>query len=319
MSTPIILILLPFRSEKSRPPSETPLGRAAILARELGVEVLFASKPELCLGVHENKWVESESNPTAVYDRFPSRSQSTSWTKLWSRWGHLPWSNSPELTELCSDKIKTQAVVGGMPEVLSDYSKFQGKLEEWGSGFIKPRFGALGRGVQRITAGNHIPRMAEGAVRGVLEPTILQREVVPPNGFGSLSLRVLVQGSIDGWVVEQTVARVSNSGNVANVALGARPVAGEEIIPLEPLSLAIDLAISACTRLQTVRDAGIIVELGVDILFDQQWQPWVIEVNGRPAGRLGALARINQERFGPIRDSICLRPILYLAAKHCTE
>jgi glutathione synthase/RimK-type ligase-like ATP-grasp enzyme len=210
-------------------------------------------------------------------------------------------------------------VVGGMPEVVSEHSEFRGKLDEWGSGFLKPRFGALGRGVQRVTGGDPLPRMVEGAVRGVLEPTILQREVAPPNGFGSLCLRVLVQASMEGWVVEQTVARVSGSSSVANVALGATPVAGEDVVPPEPLSKAIALAIAACERLQAESKAGVIVELGVDVLFDESWRPWVIEVNGRAAGRLGALAKANPERFGPIRDGLCLRPILFLAAKHRSE
>ena len=319
MTNPTILILLPSRAAEPPKPSATPFGRAAISALDLGVEVLFASTAELCLSVRDNSWVESKSRPTAVYDRFPSRSQPAEWAKLRGRWGHLPWSNPPRTADLCSDKIETQALVGGMPEVVSDYSRFHDKLDEWGSGFLKPRFGALGRGVSRVTTGDFLPRLAEGAVRGVLEPTILQKEVKPPSGFGSLSLRVLVQASISGWVVEQTVARVSDSSHVANVALGATPVPGEEVVPRQPLSDAIDLAIATCETIQSNNHTGVIVELGVDILFDEQWRPWVIEVNGRPAGRAGALAKINAERFSATRDNLCLRPILYLAAKHRTE
>jgi len=318
MSNKSILILLPFRAESPQHPSDTPFGRAAIEASKKGVEVLFASEPGKLLAVRKDEWTVSNGDPSAVYDRFPSRSQPEAWDKLWRHWGHLPWGNSPVLTNLCADKVETQRVIGDMPELATDYNCFSEKLKEWGSAFIKPRYGALGRGVKRVSPGDTLPKMTDGAVRGVLEPTILQREIRPPVDFSALSLRVLVQASNNGWVVEQTVARVSDSSSVANVALGAQAIAGEDVIPPKSLEKAIKISISACDKLKAYRGVGLVLELGVDVLFDERWEPWVIEVNGRPAGRLGALAKLQPTRFGSVRDRLCLTPILFLAAKHCT-
>ena len=59
---------------------------------------------------------------------------------------------------------------------------------------------------------------------------------------------------------------------------------------------------------------GAALELGVDLVIDRDGQPWVIEVNGRPDGRLTGLARQWPARYGAAAAEAARRPIERLGA-----
>jgi glutathione synthase/RimK-type ligase-like ATP-grasp enzyme len=68
----------------------------------------------------------------------------------------LPRANGEALQALCRDKLRCQAFLTDagllMPDVEADPTRFAERLEGWGVGFLKPRYGALGRGVSACGA-----------------------------------------------------------------------------------------------------------------------------------------------------------------------
>ena len=90
-----------------------------------------------------------------IIDRFPSQIRSEQFTDIKSL---LPTSlleirfqqrfcvvtNSP-----VKEHWKTSSF--DMPDVIEHPNDFESTLSDWGLGFIKPQFGALGRGVRAVT------------------------------------------------------------------------------------------------------------------------------------------------------------------------
>jgi glutathione synthase/RimK-type ligase-like ATP-grasp enzyme len=214
---------------------------------------------------------------------------------------------------LCRDKVACQRALEAaglaLPPVEDDPERFEGKLGEWGAGFLKPRFGGLGAGVRRVAPGDALPRELPGAT-GVLEPSILQR-AVPPWSGAACALRMLVQRSEQGWHVAPIVARISDSDPVANVERGAHAVPAIDHLPADSVRVARALAVATAAALADPWT----VELGVDAVVDRAGQVWLIEVNGRPKGRLEVLAHTHPERFAQAHLDACLRPLLWLHFK----
>ena len=97
----------------------------------------------------------------------------------------IPFGNPFSTTLLCRDKLRCQrALEHADLNVFLKSSKtpetFDSTLAEWGQGFIKPQFGALGKGVQSVTPDMIIPHLLPGVVPNRMEPTILQRAILPP-------------------------------------------------------------------------------------------------------------------------------------------
>jgi len=125
---------------------------------------------------------------------------------------------------------------------------------------------------------------------------------------------VLCQRQADGsWWHSTGVVRQSREDPVVNAARGA------EVVPATVLSMATRTAIAAlcdltCVALSATTDGDWLVELGVDLVLDSDEEPWVIEVNSRPRGRLEALASSDPERFLDAHVAACARPLRRLAA-----
>jgi len=198
------------------------------------------------------------------------------------------------------------------PAVEADPARFAERLATWGSAFLKPRYGAFGRGVRRVRPGDPLPAVGEGAVPGVAEPLILQRAVDPPEGWAGISARVLVQRAGDSWLAEAPAIRCSRTDPVVNAARGAEVVPAGELADPEALR---ELALAAAAALARSPDGDGLVELGVDLAVDADGRPWVIEVNARPRGRLLALAE-RDPSFLPAHVEACARPLRWLAHRY---
>ncbi len=307
------------------PPEARPVGRAALRLRDEGLGVVFGD--ELRDGfmsgwaARPGSWYPQRDVPVvALHDRFASQTYPRAYQAILDGSAGLPMGNPLALTLLCRDKLASQRVLEdagfAMPAVQGDPERFEATLAGWGSGFLKPRFGALGRGVRLVRPGDPLPHEGEGAVAGVIEPLFLQRAVPPPAGWSGWSLRVLVQRVPGGgWVVASRVLRRSREDPVVNVARGAEVGPAERV--LEPLRVASLDALSTAVAAAIAQHpwGHLAVELGVDAVVDHQGAFHVIEVNSRPRGRLEALADQDPDRWADAHVEACARPLRYLASE----
>ncbi len=323
-----VLVLSRRRSGSTLLPAALPLGKAAMCLAEEGVEVIFGE------GTHPggrvdgwvvdgNAWGWREGCAVdAVYDRFPARGHPVAFAAAMAHVGHLPMGNPEAMTVLCSDKVASQAYLVSrgvdMPPLEAAPEHFAERLLDWGSAYAKPRYGAFGVGVALVHAGDPVPDVLFGGQEGEAQPTLLQRAVGLPMlggeqvcGFG---VRVLVQREVGGgWFANLGVARLSWDDPVANGARGAEVVA---LVDLWGEGVEGDtraLAVVAAQALAEHPDGEHLVEVGVDVVLDEGLRPWVIEVNGKPRGRLARLSGRDPERFGAAHVEAGVRPLRYVA------
>ncbi len=294
------------------PPEELPMGRAALRLEAEGLAVVFGH------GAHNGRliglrpcpggWVGSETPVTGALDRFPSRSQADRYQALMAGLKGTPTFNGSAAIAACADKLRCPLLLTmPQPDTEGDPAIFAQRLDAWGVAFHKPRFGSFGAGVRRVVPGDPVPPTAEG-LQGV-EPAVLQRAVLPPEGWAGVACRVLVQRDGSGWWAGAPVARVSRTDAVVNAARGAEVHPLAELFPAAvagvraaALGVAEDLD-SAC---------GEVVEIGVDVVLDEALAPWVVEVNGRPRGRLEAIARSDAD-WMEAHVAACVRPLVAVA------
>ena len=311
----ILTWLRPYRG-LPKEPEKTPFGRAALTLKAQGVEVILASSPASWSVAETGRWVPIEPKTVhAVYDRYASRSLPERYAQLEAQSSGVVRGNPAGLIRLCSDKVETQRVLHTLPfpAIEANPHRFQERLREWNSAFLKPRFGGLGRGISFVQEDDPLPAWGPGAVRGASEPTFLQQAVLPPKGTDSLCVRWLIQRAPKGeWCALPPVARLS-SDPVANVHQGARALPGEEVLPPDSLRRAKSLVQQAADELQK-RFSNPVVELGVDLVFDAEMNPWILEINSRPSGRFQALSSLYPSRFQALADQAVLRPLQRLAA-----
>ncbi len=294
-----------LRSSREFPtvPERLPLGRAALVLAEEGVDVVFGDRAEAGvlhgLRAVPGGWVRASVRPDAVYDRFPSFTRPEQYGQLLQGLGAVPVVNPPRVIALARDKVAAQQILAhlGMPPMEADPRRFARFLRD-GPAFVKPRFGSFGEGVRHIERAPP-PRIGPGG-RG--QPAILQRAVSPPVGWAGVSVRVLVQRTVDGPVARTPVARSSRDDPVVNRSRGA------EVFPLADrwpgcVAEAHRLALRA---LDAFPEA---VELGVDAVLDRHEKLMLIEVNARPRGRLAALAARWPDRFGAEHEAAVMAPL----------
>ena len=311
----ILTWLRPYRG-LPKEPEKTPFGRAALTLKNQGVEVILASSHSSWSRVEQGCWVPTEPTDVhAIYDRYASRSLPERYAQLEAQCPGTVRGNPAGLIRLCSDKVETQRVLKSLPfpAIESNPNRFHERIEEWGTAFIKPRFGGLGRGIALVKKGDALPAWGQGAVRGASEPTFLQQAVLPPKGADSLCVRWLIQRDPKGgWCALPPVARLSPDP-VANVHQGAQALPGEEVLPLGSLQLAKAIVHQAAVELQE-RFSDPVLELGVDLVFDAEMKPWILEINSRPSGRFQALSSLYPNRFQSLADQAVLRPLQRLAS-----
>jgi len=320
-STTTIGVLVPGDGTPP-PPESRPIGRAALLLAQEGIEVVFGS--ELKHGRMDGLIATAggwrpvtQHRIDAIHDRFPSQIRSEVFARILSGIDGQLMANSLDFTMLCRDKVLSQQAMTqagiNMPELETRPEHFRAQLGRWGAGFLKPRYGALGTSVSRVKAGDVLPETLPGMVPGRLEPAILQRAVHPPEGWAGRALRVLVQRTPQGWHLCPPVVRSSRTDPVANAARGAEVGPGPGL--LKPQTL--DRITQACTEITDALDrmpeGQWAVEAGVDLVLDADNIPHLIELNSRPRGRLEVLANQDPEAFGQAHIDAVARPIRMLA------
>jgi len=296
------------------PPEQRPLGRAALEVEKYEITAVIGQQIRngLMSGVIAlpHRWHEVFDVPVCgVYDRFPSVAFHQEHLALVTELKGIPLVNPLSITLLCRDKLKCQRVLEKegipMPPVEENPSKFAEAVYLWGKAFLKPRFGALGEGVRLMDQDSILPRKGDW---------ILQKAVLPPEGFAGICLRVLVQKETDsGWVIAGMALRMSKSDPVVNAARGALVMPPEEVLKKALIDEAGQLSIKVAQVLSREPDAGTAGELGVDLVVSSVGELFVIEVNGKPLGRLENLARIDSKRFLAMHLAACTRPLRWTA------
>ena len=320
-----VLVLIPGRAAGPRGrPEDMPIGRAALALADEGVDVVFGANVTAGRfrggAARPGSWTTIETAVDAVYDRFPSQKYPERYRALRAALGDIPIGNPEAAILLCRDKVLAQRVLEAAgtvtcPPIETDPARFQARLETWGGGFAKPRFGAFGAGVRYVRPGDEVPATAVGTLPGIAEPVVLQRAIPAPDRWAGVSVRTLCQRAADGaWVVNTPVARASTDDPVVNVHRGARAIPGPDLFGDDTLAALKAECLATCAALEATDPTGWLLELGIDLVVDPTGRPWVIEVNSRPRGRLEALASAEPERFDAEHLAACMRPLQRLAA-----
>jgi glutathione synthase/RimK-type ligase-like ATP-grasp enzyme len=319
---PAILVLVLEREAPPPPPEELPIARAATRLAEEGCRVIFGQRVVAGrasgLEVYRGQWREVIDVPVrAAHDRFPSQTWPGIFARAREGLGEIPLGNPFKLTMLCRDKLACQRVLEAagvpMPPVEGDPARFPARMAEWGAAFLKPRHGAMGRGVSRVGPGDDLPARGPGARRGEIDELILQRAVPPPEGWAGLAVRALFQRQpASGWYAAPPVARLSAQDPVANVARGAVARPAAEVLAPGTLARIHELGLAACRALALGPGGPRVLELGLDFVVDPAGAPHLIEVNSRPRGRLEALAE-RDPSWAELHVEACARPLRYLA------
>lgn len=318
-------VLVPSHGEApTDPPEGRPIGRAALSLSGSGIDVIFGDQVHAgCISGYRavaGGWEAAESVPLdAAHDRFPSQLRAQRYAAIMQGLGDLTLGNPTAFTMLCRDKLQTQYVLQAqgvqMPPVCGDAESFPERIKEWGSGFLKPRYGALGIGVTRVIPGDPMPPLLPGVVPDRPDPSILQAAIHPPDGWHSRTVRVLIQREPDGgWWSGTPVVRQSRSDHVANAARGAEVVPGDQALNERTLNRLDSATHALCDALDVIDPHGLALEAGADFVLDSAHEPWLIELNSRPRGRMEVLSVHDPGRYEAAHVMACTRPILRLAA-----
>ncbi|MFT4974887.1 MAG: glutathione synthase/RimK-type ligase-like ATP-grasp enzyme [Myxococcota bacterium] len=321
-------VLVPTQPGALPPPDTRPVGRAALNLREEGILAVFGdtihreSDGTVWMSGHTaapEKWEPARLPIQALHDRFPSQRRAARYAEVRAVVGDLPLGNPPALTLLCRDKADCQRYLEAravpMPALRVDPASWDGALSSWGSGFLKPRYGALGVGVRRVVPGDVLPEVLEGVVPGRSEPAILQQAVSPPVGWAGRSVRALCQRLPGGgWHFCPPAVRQSRDDYVINVSRGAEVRPATDVLSAETRAHIAAACQATCAALSAHAAGRWLVELGLDLMIDGNGLAHVIEVNSRPRGRLEALAEADPSRFAAAHREACARPLRYLAA-----
>jgi glutathione synthase/RimK-type ligase-like ATP-grasp enzyme len=320
----VAALLVLDRNRPVPPITSLPMGRAAVALLDEGIEVILADRAS------SGRVSGFVATPTAwrpiedveicgVYDRFPMPRFPKRHSQLVRALQGIPLGNPVSIRNLSADKLASQRHLEArgvvMPEVMEVNSDVQSVQKDWGVAFAKPQFGAVGAGVERVVHGDDVASTRPGAL-GVHEPTLLQRAVLPPDGWAGIATRTVVQRDADGnWVAGPPVARRSRHDAVVNVSRGATADPAEDVLPSQTVRALQDAAIRCAQALADHPDGVDLLELGVDAMIDPDLNPWVIEVNTRPWGRLSALYAHDPERWRQAHTDLCARPFRYLAGR----
>jgi hypothetical protein len=322
-------ILVPVDpGQRPAPPEDLPLGRAALLLSAEGLDLVFGEALHAGpdgwaridgMRARPGRWEPAAAVPIrALHDRYPSQGRAAGFQRALLGLGRTPIGNPPSLTALFRDKLACQRALEAagvdLPPVEDDPAAFNERLCDWGFAFLKPRFGAHGAGVRRVVPGDELDALVVGLDPSRPEPALLQRALLPPVGWAGWSVRVLCQRKPDGgWWVDAGAARRSRTDPVVNAARGAEVLPLPDLLPAGGQAAVSSTVDGVLAALASLPSAELLVEVGLDLVIDDAGRPWLIEVNGRPSGRLLAVASATPDGWDQ-HVAACARPIRALAA-----
>ncbi len=323
---PTVAVLVPPIHSTTPPPQNLPIAHA-LSSIQHKLQVVFGYEMKKVnntvwikgLSIDNNEWKETIKEIDVVHDRFPSQIRNKVFKQLHLLTSHLPWGNPLQTTLLCRDKLQCQRILEpaiSMPEVVDNPELFRSALDNWGTGFLKPRFGALGIGDEQVSLQTkELPSHLPSVVPGALDPSILQKSIAPPRGTMGMSIRQLVQkDQTSCWIPRTAVLRTSMNSPVVNVAQGAQASAAKSTLPTETIQSIQTQSINICEILDSQPSGSLNVEFGLDFVIDKDYRPWLIEVNSRPRGRLEHLAKQFPEEYLFEHREACIQPIRTLAS-----
>ena len=109
------------------------------------------------------------------------------------------------------------------------------------------------------------------------------------------------------------VVRQSRSDHVANAARGAEVRPGDQALSARTLDRLSDATRGLTVALDAIDPEGLALEAGADFVLDADHEPWLIELNSRPRGRMEVLSSRDPKRYQAAHVMACARPILRLA------
>lgn len=184
--------------------------------------------------------------------------------------------DEPELERICKDKLETYELFPEyVPETrIATQENAEQMLEEYGRAVFKPRYGFAGEGVEVLDSIDAFEEPADP------EKCVIQRFVeaggVEAVGVeGPHDLRTVV---INGELQDGNYVRVAEDGLISNISRGADMVYIEtDDIPDTAMAI-VDTVIDRFEEYQPAIFA-------VDIMFDTDGRPWMLELNSKPGTR----------------------------------
>jgi len=327
MRTVVVAVLVPPIHTNKPTPSVFPIAKAISILEKTGILTvfgftLFSKNNTVWINgscINNNEFIDIESHIDIIHDRFPSQIRNKHFQRLKMTSKDTLFGNPVSLTLLCRDKLRCQRLLEDhgciLPETIDNFDNFHEHLQKWNIGYLKPQFGALGKGVEAVTPGMTLKSHVEGVVPGKLEPTLLQRGIDAPTGWKGMSVRQLMQRDISGlWIPRTAVLRRSRNNSVVNVSKGAEAVPAEDFLPSDTIQSIQQQSLQVCRILSATSDGLTAVEFGLDFVVASDYRPWLIEVNSRPRGRLEVLTEREPNRFESEHIQACIQPIRYLAS-----
>lgn len=269
----------------------------------------------------ENGWIlMNVPPPTVVHNRIHSRRlERTKEFKLLNSSltnQQIPFFNARFLNKLEVFKalIDTAYIKPYVPytEECCSAEQLESFIQKYETVFIKPIHGSQGRNIFKVTKDKDLYRLknSQSAEMEIEYQTISQlfqpikqqlskRSFIIQEGLPLISkddrlvdFRFLChKNKFNKWEVTSTVARIGHPTQfVSNLARGGDLQKIDEFLSqylpkkerIHFKKLLIELAIECCICIDSSFD-GLFAEFGVDLAIDNQFNPWVIEINSKPS------------------------------------
>ncbi|MFB7139909.1 YheC/YheD family protein [Gottfriedia sp. NPDC056225] len=185
-------------------------------------------------------------------------------------------------------------------------------IQKYETVFIKPIHGSQGRNILRVTKEKELFRLKNSQnsevelefqsiheVFQIIKQQLSKRSCIIQEGLPLISkdnrlvdFRFLChKNKFNNWEVTSTVARIGHPTQfVSNLARGGDLQKIDEFLSqylpkkerVHFKKLLVELAIECCRCIDSSFD-GLFAEFGVDLAIDNQFNPWVIELNSKPS------------------------------------